>query len=93
MRSKSSLEPWRRKIDRVNRALLALLNRRTGYAQAIGRIKKELRLPISDPAREKAILSALMRANTGPLDSRAVKAVFSVIIRETKRIERRTSCE
>jgi chorismate mutase / prephenate dehydratase len=79
---------FRNRIDRLNRRLLALLNRRAEIACRIGDIKRAHRLPVSDPLREKAILNALSAQTKGPLDAAGVRAVFSAIIRETKRIER-----
>jgi len=87
------LEPLRKKIDVINKKLLSLLSMRSGIANRIGHRKALLNLPVSDLKREAAILKSLQDANQGPLDSRAVRAIFSVIIRETKRIERKANRE
>ncbi|MFH0922191.1 MAG: chorismate mutase [Fibrobacterota bacterium] len=75
-------------IDRLNRRILDLLKQRSGLACRIGEAKRALRLPVSDPARERAILTALAAQARAPFDARGSRAVFSAIIRETKRIER-----
>ncbi|OGJ91624.1 MAG: hypothetical protein A2268_08970 [Candidatus Raymondbacteria bacterium RifOxyA12_full_50_37] len=85
-----SIEKWRGKINAINRVLLAQLNARVRIARRIGAIKKKTGLAVSDEKREKAILTAMRALNKGPLDSAAVNRVFSVIIAETKRLEKRT---
>ena len=88
MKGERAIESLRRRIDVLNRSILQMLNRRVRAAQRIGAIKKEKGMRISDPARERAILAALVRHNPGPLDEKAVRAVFQAVIRQTKRLER-----
>ncbi|OGS34653.1 MAG: hypothetical protein A2293_03010 [Elusimicrobia bacterium RIFOXYB2_FULL_49_7] len=90
-KSRTGIEEHRRTIDRLNRALLTLLNRRVKAACRIGAIKKQQGLPISDLSREKAIMAALCADNPGPLDTIAIHAIFRTIIRHTKRLERKLS--
>lgn len=93
MRRCEPLDPLRRKIDCINRVLLGLLNRRSRIANRIGKIKAARGLPVRDPARERAILETLIKTNPGPLDSRAIRAVFTAVIRETRRIEQKAHRE
>ena len=82
-----NIEYWRAEIDEVDRELLRLLNRRARLAIKVGALKRVAGLPCCDPDREQVVLSTLRRANTGPLDSRAVTKLFRRIIRESRRIE------
>ena len=82
-----TIEYWRTEIDEIDRELLRLLNRRARLAIKVGALKRVAGLPCCDPDRERVVLSTLRRANTGPLDSRAVSTLFRRIIRESRRIE------
>lgn len=93
MKRRDPLNAIRRDIDRINRGLLALLNRRSKLANRIGKIKAASGLPVRDPARERAILDSLVAANPGPLDARAVRTLFAAIIRETRRLEHKAHRE
>lgn len=83
-----AMEDLRRRIDAIDRRLVALLNDRADCAIALGRIKKERSLPIYQPAREEEVLGNVQRTNAGPLQSEAVRRLFERIIDESRRIER-----
>lgn len=80
--------PWRDRIDALDRALLLLLNERVVCANAIGRIKKKIGLPVYVPSREQDVLGNVVSANTGPLSDVAVKRLFERVIDETRSLER-----
>ena len=80
-------------IDKFNHQLLALINKRAETAVEIGKIKRLHNLPISDLKRESLIVSAMAAKNPGPLDEKAVRSIFKLLIKETKRIEREHSLE
>ncbi len=82
-----NIEYWRAEIDEVDRELLRLLNRRARLAMKVGALKRDAGLPCCDPERERMVLGTLGRANTGPLDSRAVGKLFRRIIQESRRLE------
>jgi chorismate mutase len=82
------IEEWRRRIDLIDTQLMQLLNSRSACAVEIGRIKRELGLPVYSPEREAEILERVMRENPGPLDHTAVRRVFERIIDESRRLER-----
>lgn len=91
MKARNTIGFWRKKIDTLNRKILGLLNQRVKAACRIGAIKKKSGRAIADPARERAIIKGLLSANPGPADARAVKSIFSAIIRETRRLEKEHS--
>jgi len=77
----------RAQIDRVDAQILALLNRRAGLAQEIGRKKAQHSAPAFVPARERKILGKLLTANKGPLPARAVAGIFREIIAASRALE------
>lgn len=81
-----TLNDHRRRIDEVDRELVRLLNRRAQMSIEMGRVKREIGLPIRDEAREENILRQVQRSNPGPLDEHALRAIFSVILAESRRI-------
>jgi chorismate mutase len=87
-----AIEGWRDRIDTIDTQLMSLLNSRSACAVEIGRIKRELGLPVYSPEREAVILERVARENPGPLDSTAVRRVFERIIDESRRLER-IACE
>ena len=83
-----TLSSVRQRIDRIDRQLLRLLNRRVQLALEIGRIKKRRKWPVFDAARETFVLRHIETSNRGPLSSRAVRHVFQAILCECRRRER-----
>jgi len=88
MAEEREIEDWRRRIDAIDDQLMKLLNSRSACAVEIGRIKRELGLPVYQPDREAWILERVERNNPGPLDRGAVRRVFERIIDEGRRLER-----
>ena len=83
-----AIDEWRRRIDAIDTQLMSLLNSRSACAVEIGRVKRQLGLPVYSPEREAWILDRVARENPGPLDATAVRRVFERIIDESRRLER-----
>ena len=90
MRSKAKLASVRKRIDRLDRQLLRLLNQRASLALVIGRIKKRRKWPVFDPAREAFVLRRVVQANRGPLSAAAVQQLFRTILTQCRRRERKS---
>ena len=88
MPSKSKLSAVRRRIDRLDRQLLRLVNQRAVLALLIGRIKKRRKWPVFDAGRETFVLRHVLHSNRGPLSERAVRHIFQAILCECRRRER-----
>lgn len=84
------IDEWRIEIDRIDEQLIELLNKRSVCAIEIGRIKRQVGLPIYSPGREKEVIEHVTSRNGGPLDRDAVRRLFERIIDESRRIERVT---
>jgi chorismate mutase len=88
MKHRKKIDSHRESIDSIDRQLVQLLNERAKHAVEIGKMKKELGVPVYDPDRETEIFRNLEKANTGPLTANAVQRLFERIIDESRRIER-----
>ncbi len=82
------INDWRIAIDELDKQLVELLNRRSQCAIEIGRVKRELGLPVYSPTREAEVIGNVTRHNQGPLGDDAVKRLFERIIDEARRVER-----
>jgi len=87
------IDEIRKRIDLLDDALLRLFNERARLALEIGHLKKELGLPVFDPAREKRILARMKGENPGPLDDGAIVRLFERVVDESRRLERIRSQE
>jgi chorismate mutase len=85
---KADLEDLRRRIDLLDESLVKLLNARAACALEIGRLKREMKIPIYQPAREAEVLQHVEKVNLGPLDQPAMKRLFERVIDEARHLER-----
>lgn len=83
-----TIDDIRIEIDRLDHELLRIFNERADLALKIGEIKKELGLPVYDPAREKRIFDRMKAANPGPLEDAAIVRLFERVIDESRHLER-----
>ena len=82
------LEQYRAQIDIIDDELLVLLNKRANLVFVLTATKRRKGLAIRDRQREREVLSRLTGSTTGPMDERAVKAIFGQIISESRRVAR-----
>lgn len=82
------ISDWRDEIDRIDEELVKLLNRRSACALEIGRIKRELNIPIYSPNRETEVILHVTGLNKGPLEMGAIRRLFERIIDESRSLER-----
>lgn len=85
----AELARLRAAIDRVDRALLELLNERAELGRSIGALKERSGMPVYSAARERDVLAGLVGNNRGPFPSSAIEPVFREIISATRSLERR----
>lgn len=85
---KADLDDLRKRIDLLDESLVRLLNARAACALEIGRLKREMGIPIYQPGREAEVLTNVQAVNTGPLDQAAIKRLFERIIDEARHLER-----
>src|SRR5215475_27093 len=82
------IEDWRKKIDDVDRKLVALLSERAKAAIAIGRLKRDTSLPIYEPDRERTVFKNVQEANPGPLPGRDLVRIYERIIDVMRNIQK-----
>ncbi len=76
----------RKKIDKIDNKIMKLLEKRLESARKIGKYKKKHGIKIIDRKREKEIL--LDRVKKSKLSKDFTKRLFSVIIHESRRVQR-----
>ena len=64
------IEDWRKKIDELDRTLVALISERARAAVEIGKLKRNTSMPIYEPDRERIVFQNVQEANPGPLPGR-----------------------
>ncbi len=85
-----TLEDWRARVDELDEAIVKLLNERAACAVEIGRIKKQMGVPVYQPEREREVVQrvrALTVAIGGPLGPAAIGRLFERIIDEARGLE------
>jgi len=82
-----TLAPLRSEIDRIDRALVSLMNERATVAGRIGHIKRATGQQTYDPSREEIVLERVAAGNAGPLSGESLKAVFRELISGSRAIE------
>lgn len=90
----ASLAALRTEIDRCDKELVALLNRRAEFASQIGRIKAEQGLEIWSPAREEEVLAQAMANHKGPLPTETLRLIFRELMSGSRALQRtpRVAC-
>ena len=82
-----ALSQQRTTIDQLDLELLNLINRRAQAVAEIARLKREHSLPVSDEAREAAILNTVVQRNGGPLNAASLRRIFGSILAESRRLQ------
>ena len=84
------LRRLRRRIDALDRRLVALLNERANLARDAGRAKAAAgRRAIKDAEREREVLLRVSMANEGPLPQADLLALYRRLFAATRALEAR----
>jgi chorismate mutase/prephenate dehydratase len=84
------LASLRSRIDEIDGEILARLNQRATCVQRVGDLKQGGRKgPVYVAARERDLVSALVKANPGPFPNAGIPHVFREIISATRSLEER----
>jgi 3-deoxy-7-phosphoheptulonate synthase/chorismate mutase len=81
------IDELRRQIDAIDLQLLTLLAKRHEVVLAVGERKRLQNLPVYDPKREAAQLERLGALAPPPVDGETIRAVFSAIMQESRRLQ------
>jgi len=84
-----NIKALRQEIDRLDRKLVTLLNRRANYSLAIGRLKQRSALPLFIRKREQEIARNIRHANQGPLPNHTIEHLFEQLLQHTRAMVRK----
>lgn len=82
------IEDWRKKIDELDRRLVELLSERARAAVEIGRLKRNTKLPVYEPDRERIVFANVQDVNPGPLPGRDLVRIYERIIDVMRNIQK-----
>lgn len=84
-----SLDDLRQQIDKLDKEIVDCLNQRARIASEVGRIKSDKGEPFYVPSREEEVFQKLEAVNQGPLDGRALRAIYREIISASIALEKK----
>lgn len=89
-----SLNDLRHEIDRLDRDLVAILNRRAEIAAQIGQLKDRQGIDVWSPAREDEVLERALAHSKGPLPVETIRLIFRELMSGSRALQRplRVSC-
>ena len=83
-----TLEKLRKKIDELDKNIIAFLNERTRLALEVGKVKVAAGKEIYAPERESQIYQKIDREAKGPLPKESVKAIYREIMSASLALEK-----
>jgi chorismate mutase/prephenate dehydratase len=84
-----NIKALRQEIDKLDRKLVMLLNRRANLSLAIGRLKQRGALPLFIRKREQEIARNIRHANQGPLPHHTIDHLFEQLLQHTRAMVRK----
>ena len=78
----------RAEIDRIDKELVDLLNRRSEIAVQIGRIKQAQGMDIWSSSREDEVVSRALEASKGPLPHETLRLIFRELMSSSRSLQR-----
>jgi chorismate mutase/prephenate dehydratase len=89
-----TLAGLRAEIDRLDKELVGLLNRRAEIAAQIGQVKETQGLEVWSPAREEEVLAKALASSQGPLPPETIRLIFRELMSGSRALQRtlRVAC-
>lgn len=87
-RRQPTLASLRGEIDRIDRELVELLNRRAEIAVQIGQVKERDGREVWSPAREDEVISKALEVSRGPLPPETLRLIFRELMSGSRAIQR-----
>ncbi len=89
-----SLASLRTEIDRIDKDMVGLLNRRAELAIQIGQVKRAQGLDVWSAAREDEVLTKATQASKGPLPDETLRLIFRELMSGLRALQRpmRVAC-
>jgi len=85
-----SLASLRAEIDRLDKELVAILNRRAEVALQIGQVKNANGLEVWSAAREEEVLAKVLGSSKGPLPQETLRLIFRELMSGARALQRTT---
>lgn len=82
------IEDIRNEIDRLDKQLIELVNKRAECALEVGKLKESKTESIFAPEREVQVLAKVLAQNRGPLADKTVAAIYREIISACRALEK-----
>ncbi|HZW31214.1 MAG TPA: prephenate dehydratase [Isosphaeraceae bacterium] len=89
-----TLASLRSEIDRLDRELVLLLNRRAAIVAQIGQVKNDQGLEVWSAAREDEVIKQALAASQGPLPAETLRIIFRELMSGSRALQRtlRVAC-
>jgi chorismate mutase len=87
--SKQNLDDYRKEIAKIDDALIELLIKRFELTDEVGLFKKKNNIPIENKEVETKLLTRLVVASHGKIDSALIFKIYSAILTESKERQKR----
>lgn len=89
-----TLDTLRAEIDRIDKDLVGLLNRRAEVAAQIGQVKERNGFEVWSPAREEEVVSKVLGHSAGPLPPETIRLIYRELMSGSRSIQRtlRVAC-
>ncbi len=78
----------RRRIDKLDRQIVELVNERGAVANEIGKLKEAAGETVYAPEREEQVLDRAVKHSNGPMAEQCIRAIFREIISGSRAIEK-----
>lgn len=81
------LAKLRKQIDKIDKQIIEILNKRAEFSLDIGNIKRKGKLSVYSPDRESDVYKKVVDRNKGPLPQEAIQAIYREIMSATLSLE------
>lgn len=85
---KEKLKKGRNNIDKIDKALVELLNKRAVTVLKIKRLKEKNNMALYDAKREEDLMDNIIKYNKGPLYNDNIVQIFEAILRNVQILEK-----
>jgi chorismate mutase / prephenate dehydratase len=87
-RRASTLSSLRSEIDRIDKELVTILNRRADIALQIGQVKQKQGLEVWSPAREDEVVTRALATSRGPMPPETLRLIFRELLSSSRALQR-----
>ena len=78
---------WREEIDRIDREIVVLLNKRALAVLQLAPLKRQANRAVHDPEREAHVHENLNKANNGPMPDESLHNIFETVMAEMRALQ------